>query len=93
MPLTEDRIFRCRPREKPYKLYDRFGLYMIVRPNGGRWWRLKYRFEGKEKLLALGTYPKVRLSEARQLGHHAREKLAAGIDPGRPRRPSIPLPF
>ena len=65
MPLSDTAIRNAKSQVKPYKLYDAGGLFLIVTPAGGKWWRLKYRFEGKEKLLSLGTYPEVGLKEAR----------------------------
>ena len=59
MALTNTTIQNAKPAEKPYKLYDTDGLFMQVTPAGGKWWRFKYRFEGKEKLLSLGTFPDV----------------------------------
>ena len=59
--LTEAQIRAAKPREKPYKVYDARGLYLPVKPNDGRFWRFKYRFGGKEKLLSFGTYPYVSL--------------------------------
>jgi hypothetical protein len=57
MSLTAVAIQAAKPREKPYKLFDQDGLFLLVHPNGGRYWRLKYRMHGREKLLALGTFP------------------------------------
>lgn len=65
MPLTDVKIKSARPTEKPYKLYDERGLFLIVPPTGGKWWRLKYRFDDKEKLLSLGVYPDIGLRDAR----------------------------
>lgn len=56
MPLTDIAIRNAKPREKAYKLADGGGMYLQVQPNGGKWWRYAYRFDGKQKLLALGTY-------------------------------------
>ena len=84
--LSDTAIKRAKPTEKARKLFDAHGLYLLVMPTGGKWWRLKYRFAGKEKLLALGTYPEVTLREARERGQDARRKLAAGIDPGAERK-------
>ena len=86
MPLTDTAIKALKPKVKQYKQADEKGLFLIVRPNGGKWWRLKYRFDGKEKLLALGTYPAVSLKLARERRDEARELLAAGIDPGQARK-------
>ncbi|MBN3779814.1 integrase arm-type DNA-binding domain-containing protein [Burkholderia sp. Ac-20345] len=82
MPLTDTTIRNTKPTEKPIKLFDGGGLFLLVTPAGQRYWRLKYRADGKEKLLALGVYPEVTLATARRKRDEAREKLAAGIDPG-----------
>lgn len=79
--LTEPKIKAARPKEKPYKLFDERGLYLFVTPSGGRLWRLKYRLNGKEKLLALGAYPDVPLKRAREKRDEARRLIADGIDP------------
>jgi hypothetical protein len=63
--LTSTKIRAAKPREKAYKLSDSGGLYLLVNPNKSLWWRLKYRFEGREKLLSLGVYPHVSLQQAR----------------------------
>jgi len=82
MPLTDVAIRKAAPREKPYRLADGGGMYLEVSPAGGKYWRFKYRFTGKEKRLALGVYPDVPLAAAREKRNDARKKLAAGIDPG-----------
>ncbi|WP_261546082.1 tyrosine-type recombinase/integrase [Burkholderia multivorans] len=82
MPLTDTTIRNTKPAAKPVKLFDGGGLFLLVTPAGQRYWRLKYRTAGKEKLLALGVYPEVTLATARRKRDEAREKLAAGIDPG-----------
>jgi len=82
MPLTNTAIRSAKPQSKPFKLSDGGGLFLLVQPNGSKWWRYKYRFGGKEKLLALGSYPEVSLAEVRELHYKARKALAAGIDPG-----------
>ena len=64
-PLTDTKLRKAKPTDKPYKLTDAGGLFVLVHPSGGKRWRYKYRFAGKEKLLSLGTYPDVSLSEAR----------------------------
>jgi hypothetical protein len=66
MKLTARQVDTSKPKDKPYKLSDGGGLYLLVNPNGSRYWRLKYRIAGKEKLLALGVYPDITLAEARQ---------------------------
>lgn len=81
MALTDVAIRNAKPREKPYKMGDAFGLFLLIQPSGGKLWRLKYRIEGREKKLGLGTYPDVTLSEARRRRDEARELLAAGKDP------------
>ncbi|CAD9226692.1 Putative protein IntB [Burkholderia cenocepacia] len=81
MPLTDTTIRNTKPAEKPIKLFDGGGLFLLVMPAGQRYWRLKYRAAGKEKLLALGVYPEVTLAVARRKRDEARERLAAGIDP------------
>lgn len=65
MALTDPKIRQAKPQEKSYKITDEKGLYLEVRPNGSKWWRHKYRFAGKEKLLSHGLYPEVTLAEAR----------------------------
>ncbi|MCL2160856.1 MAG: integrase arm-type DNA-binding domain-containing protein [Betaproteobacteria bacterium] len=82
MPLTDVRIRTAKPAEKPYKLSDERGLFLFVSPSGGKWWRMKYRFGGKEKQLSLGVYPDVSLKDARDRRDEARKLLANGIDPG-----------
>lgn len=81
MALTDTTIKNAKPKPTQYKLYDEKGLFVIVRPTGGRLWRLKYRYQGKEQQLSLGTYPEVSLKEARQRRDEAREMLAGGKDP------------
>ena len=86
MPLSDTAIRGARPGAKPVKLSDGGGLYLLLTPTGSRLWRLKYRFAGKEKLLALGTYPTVTLKDARDRREEAHKKLAAGYDPGEARK-------
>lgn len=81
MPLTDAAIKNAKPAAKPRRLYDRDGLYLEVSPAGGKWWRLKYRFLGKEKRLSLGIHPEVDLKKARQRTTEARQLLADGVDP------------
>lgn len=82
MALTDTKIKSAKPAEKPYKLYDERGLFLLVVPTGGKRWRFKYRFDDKEKLLALGTYPDVGLKDAREGRDAARKLIAQSIDPG-----------
>ncbi|MCG5234211.1 tyrosine-type recombinase/integrase [Xanthobacter oligotrophicus] len=88
MALTDLAIRNFKPAEKPFKASDSGGLHLLVNPNGSRLWRLKYRFEGKEKLLALGAYPIVTLAKAREKRDEAKGLLADGIDPAKSRRES-----
>lgn len=82
MPLTDTALRNLKTPSNPVKMFDGGGLYLHVTPTGGKWWRLKYRVGGKEKLLALGVYPDVSLKDARKRRDEAREQIAAGIDPG-----------
>ena len=86
MPLTNTTIRNAKPGEKTSKLYDERGLYLEVSPNGGKWWRLKYRFKGKEKRLSLGVYPDVSLKIARERRDESRKLLADDIDPSEHRK-------
>jgi integrase len=81
MALTDTEARRARPTAKPYKLADSGGLFLAVMPAGGKLWRWKYRFEGREKLMALGSYPEVSLAEVRSRHAEGRRLLAAGVDP------------
>ena len=84
--LTDKEIKAAKPREKPYKLSDGLGLYLEVQPNGSKLWRMKYRFEGKEKRISFGGYPDTSGSLAREKRDAARKDLAAGLDPTAQRR-------
>ncbi|WP_321934420.1 tyrosine-type recombinase/integrase [Paraburkholderia sp. J8-2] len=86
MALTDTTVRTARPGEKSRKLFDSGGLFLFVTPSGGKLWRLKYRFGGKEKLLALGAYPEVSLKTARERRDAAREHLAHDVDPGEHRK-------
>ncbi|WP_175786905.1 tyrosine-type recombinase/integrase [Burkholderia anthina] len=81
MALTNVQLKQTKPAAKPQKLFDGGGLFLLITPAGQRYWRLKYRYQGKEKLLALGVYPEVSLAKARKLRDEAREKLAENVDP------------
>ena len=81
MRLTDMRVRNANPRTKPYKLSDGGGMYMLVKPDGGRYWRLDYRFAGKRRTLSLGVYPTVTLSNARARREEGRRLLAQSIDP------------
>lgn len=86
MPLTDTAIRKIKAPTKTTKLFDGAGLYLELTPAGGKWWRLKYRHEGKEKRLSLGVYPEVGLKLARERCHDARKQLSAGVDPGMARK-------
>jgi len=86
MALTNTAIRNAKPDDKPKRLFDGGGLYLEVAPSGGKWWRFKYRFGGKEKRLSLGVYPDVSLKDARDRRDAARKLLADGIDPGEHRK-------
>lgn len=86
MPLTDTAIRNAKPHQKPYKLADTGGLFLLVATSGGKLWRLKYRIRGREKLLALGVYPDVNLKDARARRDDARTLLAGGVDPSEARK-------
>src|SRR4051794_14131239 len=82
MPARKEIAFRAaKPRQKPFKLSDGGGLYLLVQPNAAKLWRLAFRFDGKQKLLALGSYPVTSLSDARAKRDSAKKLLAQGSDP------------
>jgi hypothetical protein len=81
MPLTDRAAASAKPKEKDYKLSDGKGLYLLVKKTGPKYWRMKYRFLGKEKILALGVYPEISLKQARIDCDEARKRLADNIDP------------
>lgn len=86
MPLTDTAIRNAKPEERSVRLFDERGLYLEISPAGGKWWRLKYRFNGKEKRLSLGVYPDVSLKSARDRRDALRKLLADKIDPGEHRK-------
>lgn len=88
MPLTNIACKNAKPTTKPRKLADSNGLYLEVMPNGSKYWRMKYRFQGKEKRLALGVYPEVSLDAAREARSLARKQLADGLDPSEEKKRS-----
>ncbi len=81
MPLTDVAVRSAKPREKAYKLADSQGMYLEVMPNGSKYWRLKYRIDGKERRAALGVYPEVSLLAARKAREEIKDALRAGLDP------------
>ena len=86
MPLADLTLRYAKPGKKPVKLYDEKGLYLEIAPSGGRWWRFKYRFQGKEKRLSFGVYPEVSLAAAREACVDARKLLKQGVDPSAHRK-------
>ena len=82
MSLTDTAIRNSKPKDKPLRLADERGLYLLINPNGSRWWRFDYRFQGIRKTLSMGVYPDVPLKLARERRDEARSLLAAGADPG-----------
>lgn len=82
MPLADIALKAAKPAEKPQRLFDGGGLYLEISTAGGRWWRFKYRFDGKEKRLSLGVYPDVSLKDARERRDEMRRLVANGVDPG-----------
>ncbi|HHZ6988973.1 TPA: tyrosine-type recombinase/integrase [Klebsiella michiganensis] len=81
MALTDVKVKTAKPKEKPYKLTDGGGMYLLINANGSKYWRMKYRFAGKEKMLSIGVYPDVSLADAREKRSEARKILSAGGDP------------
>ena len=86
IPLTDIKVQKAKPQDKPVSLFDGCGLYLLVTPSGGKLWRFKYRFDKKEKKLAFGAYPAVSLLDARKKRDDARALVAKGIDPGAERK-------
>ena len=86
MPLTDTKIRLIKPKEKVFRVFDEKGLYLEISPKGGKWWRLKYRFNGLEKRISLGVYPSVTLKQARDRRDDARRLLGSGINPSEHRK-------
>jgi integrase len=86
MSLTDTAVRSAKPRAKPYKIYDSGGLFLLVTPTGNKWWRLKFRYGGKEKLLSLGVYPEVTLKDARARRDQEHKNLAFDVDPSMNRK-------
>ncbi len=80
MALTDTKIKNAKAREKTYRLYDERGMYLEVSPTGGKYWRFKYRFRGKEKRISLGVYPDTSLSRAIEKRDEARRLVSEGIE-------------
>lgn len=86
MPLNDAAIKAAKPADKPRKLFDEKGLFLLIQPHGSKLWRVKYRFAGKDQLLGLGPYPEVSLKQARAERQKIREQVAVGIDPSAARK-------
>ncbi|MDR0441438.1 MAG: integrase arm-type DNA-binding domain-containing protein, partial [Candidatus Accumulibacter sp.] len=82
MSLTDSAVKNAKPGDKPRKLADEKGLFLLVHHNGGKYWRFKYRFGGKQTEMALGVYPEISLKNARERRDEARKLLANGVNPG-----------
>jgi len=87
-PLTDKQIKNAKPKEKKYKLYDGGGLFLLLTPQGGKLWRLKYRLHNKDREYAIGIYPTISLVEARQKRDELKNLVANGIDPNQTKKES-----
>ena len=87
--LTETQVRMAIPLRQTRKLADSGGLYLLVVPTGGRYWRYNYRFDGKYRTIALGTYPEISLARARARHQEAKRQLASGVDPSTRKRADI----
>lgn len=86
MSLSKAKIDAAKPKTRPYKMGDEKGLFLHVQPSGSKWWRFRYRWHGKERLLSLGVYPDTSLASARSKREEARRQLADGVDPSAVRK-------
>jgi hypothetical protein len=86
IPLSDMKIQKAKSKDKPVTLFDGGGLFLMVTPSGGKLWRFKYRFDGKEKKIAFGAYPEIGLLDARKRRDEARSQIAHGIDPSTVRK-------
>ena len=89
-PLSPSQVNNAKPKEKPFKLYDGYGLYILVVPTGSKLWRFSYRFESFKKTLSFGSYPEVSMDEARTMRNDAQQLLKDGVDPSVVRKQSLP---
>ena len=80
--LKIPQVQNAKPAERPYKVADGAGMSLLVQPDGGKFWRFRYRYAGKEQMLSFGQWPDVSLADARALREEARAKLRAGVNPG-----------
>jgi hypothetical protein len=85
-PLKDLKVLKAKSHGKDMKLFDGGGLFLLITPSGGKLWRFKYRFDGKSKLISLGTYPEISLADAGQRREEAGKHVAHGIDPGAVRK-------
>ncbi len=92
-PLSDTKIKTAKAQDKDYKLFDGGGLFLLVTKRNTKLWRLKYKFDGKEKLLSLGAYPKISLSEARELREINKKLLTNGINPNKAKQEMICQPY
>src|SRR5580704_19373590 len=86
MSLTQLAIVNAKATDKPLMLADGFGLHLLVKPNGSKLWRFRYRFAGRENMMALGAFPTTSLAEARAKRDQARKLIESGSDPSRQKR-------
>ncbi len=86
MALSDTKVRSAKSEDKAYKLTDGNGLFLLVHPNGSKYWRFRYRFGGKEKMLAFGVYPDISLANAREKRDEARKLVASGVDPSEKRK-------
>lgn len=86
MALVNIHIKETKPRDKDYKLYDGGGMYLLVKKNGSKYWRMDYRFRGKRKTISLGVYPQVSLKDAREKLRLAKMQLSEDQDPSATRK-------
>src|ERR1700730_10522744 len=86
MPLTDTAVRNAKRRERPQKRSDGGGLHLLVNPDGARYWRMAYRYRGRQKTLALGVYPIVSLADARTARDAAKKLLACDVDPSQARK-------
>lgn len=86
MALTDIKVRSAKPQEKEYTLVDGDGMFLLIHPNGSKYWRFRFRFGGKQHLMAFGVYPEISLADARQKREEARRLVAAGIDPSEHKR-------